>query len=93
MAINLEVSKDRVLLEVIADEEVTPGGIIITGVHTDMPGKAKIVKVYTGPDSTKSIFKVGDTVLYNKNNKIDILIEGKKYLLTREVDCYCRFKK
>lgn len=88
-AVNVEVSKDRVIIQPIVEENKTAAGIILTTDISNLPGKAVIVKVYDGPMDVKWL-KPGDKVWYNKSNTLEIYFNGEKYLLTREVDIYCK---
>jgi len=91
MAQNLKPLADRVLVEPIEDEEITPGGIVLPETAKEKPQRGKILA--TGPggrdDDGKVIameVKVGDTVLFAKYAGTEIKVEGKKLMILRQSD-------
>jgi len=91
MAISLKPLADRVLVEPIEDEEVTPGGIVLPETAKEKPQRGKILAVGPGgrDEDGKLItmeVKVGETVLFAKYSGTEIKIEGKKRLILRQSD-------
>ena len=83
---NIKPLADRVLIEPIAAEEVTVGGIIIPDTAKEKPLKGVIVAVGQGTKDEEMILKSGDTVLYGKYAGTEIELEGTKYLIMRQSD-------
>jgi chaperonin GroES len=91
MAISLKPLADRVLVEPIEDEEVTPGGIVLPETAKEKPQRGKLLAVGPGgrDEDGKLItmdVKVGDTVLFAKYAGTEIKLEGKKLLILRQSD-------
>jgi chaperonin GroES len=82
---------DRVIVQRIAEEEVTKGGIIIPDSAKEKPQEGKVVAVGTGKvleNGTKLPMdvKVGDKILFGKYAGTEIKIEGEEVLMMREDD-------
>jgi chaperonin GroES len=91
MAISLKPLADRVLVEPIEDEEVTPGGIVLPETAKEKPQRGKVLAVGPGgrDEDGKLItmeVKVGETVLFAKYSGTEIKVEGKKMLILRQSD-------
>ena len=81
---------DRVVLELIKDEEEVKGGIILPAVAKDKSQLAKVVAVGSGdlPDGKKAPMQVkeNDKVLFAKYSGTEIEEKGKKYIVIRQAD-------
>ena len=91
MAISLKPLADRVLVEPIEDEEITPGGIVLPETAKEKPQRGKSLAVGPGgrDEDGKLItmeVKVGETVLFAKYAGTEIKMEGKKRLILRQSD-------
>ena len=91
MAISLKPLADRVLVEPIEDEEITPGGIVLPETAKEKPQRGKVLAVGPGgrDEDGKLItmeVKVGETVLFAKYSGTEIKVEGKKMLISRQSD-------
>ncbi|MGC8880360.1 MAG: co-chaperone GroES [Anaerolineae bacterium] len=91
MSLNLTPLGDRVIVEPLESEEVTPGGIVLPETAKERPQKGKVLAVGPGArdDQGKRIpidVKVGDTVLYGRYSGTEVKIKDKKYLILRESD-------
>ena len=91
MSIKLKPLGNRVVIDPIESEEITPGGIVLPETVKEKPQKGKVLS--TGPgerdEDGKYIpmdVKEGDTVLYAKYAGTEIKVEGKKLLILRESD-------
>ena len=83
--------QDRILVQRLAEEEKTKGGIIIPDTAKEKPAEGKVVSVGNGKlgDDGKRIpleIKKGDKVLFGKYSGTEVTIEGKEYLIMREDD-------
>ena len=88
---NFKPLYDRVLVERIAQEERTSGGIIIPDSAQEKPLQGKVFAVGVGKlNDDGSIrptdIKVGDTVLFGKYAGTEIKIEGSERTILREDD-------
>ncbi|UYN90270.1 MAG: co-chaperone GroES [Anaerolineales bacterium] len=91
MAQNLKPLADRVLVEPIEDEEITPGGIVLPETAKEKPQRGKILAAGPGgrDDDGKVIameVAVGDIVLFAKYAGTEIKVEGKKLMILRQSD-------
>lgn len=82
---------DRVLIERIAAEEKTAGGIIIPDSAQEKPSEGKVVAVGNGikDDSGKVTpldVKAGDKVLFGKWGGSEVKIDGKELIILKESD-------
>lgn len=88
---NLKPLSDRLIVEPIEQEEMTASGIVLPETAKEKPMQGKVLA--TGPgarqeDGSRIALDVslGDTVLYTRYGGTEVKLEGKKYLILREVD-------
>ena len=81
---------DRVLITTAAAEEVTLGGIIIPDSAKEKPLKGTVTAVGNGTKDEEMVVKVGDTVLYGRDDgaphhkpPVAYRHQGKPYMLGR----------
>lgn len=82
---------DRVIIERLEEERMSPGGIVIPDNAAEKPAKGKVVAVGNGKvlddGSTRALdLKVGDTVLFGKYSGTEVKVDGKDLLVMREDD-------
>ena len=77
---------DRVLIEPVAAEEVTVGGIIIPDTAKEKPLRGTVKAVGNGTKDEAMVVKEGDTVLYGKYAGTELEVDGVKYLMMRQSD-------
>ena len=82
---------DRILVKLLAQEEKSPGGIILPDTAKEKPQEGKVVAVGKGrllEDGTVKPLevKVGDTVLFAKYSGAEVKHEDKEFLILREDD-------
>ena len=83
--------QDRVLVERMADETKTAGGIIIPDNNKEKPQEGRIVAVGSGyrreDGSVRPLdVKEGDTILFGKYSGTEVKVESKEYLIMKEDD-------
>ena len=88
---SLRPLSDRILVERVAEDEKTKGGIIIPDTAKEKPAEGKIVatgKGRMGEDGKLLAMdvKVGDRVLFSKYGGTDIKIDGGDYVIMRQDD-------
>lgn len=91
MSLNLRPLGDRVVVEPMEQEEVTPSGIVLPETAKEKPQKGKILAVGPGArdDEGKRIamdVNMGDTVLFAKYAGTEIKLDGRKLLILKESD-------
>ncbi len=82
---------ERVLIELVKEEEVSKGGIIIPDSAKEKPQEGKVIAVGTGKlDENGKILpfnvKKGDLVLMPKYGGTEVKIDDKEYQIVREDD-------
>lgn len=84
--ISLQPLADRVIVEPDPKQEQTSGGIIIPGQAQKPPQSGTVVAVGPGMANVDLQVKVGDKVLYPAYGFTEITLDGKSYLMFREMD-------
>lgn len=84
---------DRVLIEPVAAEEVTLGGIIIPDTAKEKPLRGTVKAVGNGTKDEAMVVKEGDTVLYGKYAGTELEVDGVKYLMMRQSDILAILEK
>ena len=82
---------ERVLIELVKEEEVSKGGIIIPDSAKEKPQEGKVIAVGTGKleENGKVVpfnVKKGDLVLMPKYGGTEVKIDDKEYQIVREDD-------
>ena len=82
---------DRVVVQRVAEETKSAGGIIIPGAAQEKPSEGKVVAVGPGArdESGKLVpldVKKGDRVLFGKWGGTEVKIDGKDLLIMKESD-------
>ena len=83
--------QDRILVERVAEETTTKGGIIIPDTAKEKPTEGKVTAVGNGKigEDGKRIaleVKKGDRILFGKYSGTEVKISGEEYLIMREDD-------
>ncbi|MCE3234121.1 MAG: co-chaperone GroES [Vampirovibrio sp.] len=89
--VNIKPLADRVVLEVLSDNEQTAGGIYIPDTAREKPQQGIVLAVGPGRlnDSGKREemqVKVGDKVLFAKYSGTDVKLSGKEVKILSEKD-------
>lgn len=82
---------ERVLVELVKEEEVSKGGIIIPDSAKEKPQEGKVIAVGTGKlDENGKVVpfnvKKGDLVLMPKYGGTEVKVDGNEYQIVREDD-------
>ena len=82
---------DRVVVERVAEDTKSAGGIIIPDTATEKPSEGKVVAVGPGTRNDDGSFnsldvKKGDRVLFGKWGGTEVKIDGKDLLIMKESD-------
>jgi chaperonin GroES len=91
MAINLKPLGDRVVVEPIEQEELTPSGLVLPETAKEKPQRGVVLAA--GPGARDEGGKrlgldvtVGETVLFAKYAGTEFKVDGKKLLILKESD-------
>ncbi|MGF7139543.1 co-chaperone GroES [Roseimarinus sediminis] len=76
----------KILVEPMAAEEKTAGGIIIPDSAKEKPQVGKVVLAGESKKDEPMEVKVGDTVFYGKYAGTELNIDGSDYLLISQTD-------
>jgi chaperonin GroES len=88
---NLKPLGDRLIVQVVEEEEKTASGIVLPDTAKEKPQRGKVVAVGDGKfdddgDRIPVDVSEGDEVLYSKYGGTDIVVEGEDLLVLRESD-------
>jgi len=88
---NLKPLGDRLMVEPIEQEELTPSGIMLPETAKEKPMQGKVLAIGPGArreNGARIAMDVsqGDTVLYAKYAGTEVKIENQKYLILNETD-------
>ncbi len=88
---NVRPLHDRILVQRLAEEEKTAGGLYIPDNAKEKPQQATVVATGKGRilDDGRVVpleVKKGDKVLFSKYSGTELKFEGKEYLMIREED-------
>lgn len=89
---------DRILVEIVEEEEVKKGGIILPDTAKEKPQQGKVIAVGPGRVDDKGNripleVKKGDYILFGKYSGQEIKMEDKEYLIMREDDVLAIIEK
>lgn len=89
--LNVRPMADRVFVKLLAEEEVTAGGVILPDTAKEKPQRGEVVAVGKGRTTdtgevVKPTVKVGDIVLFGKYGGNEVTLEGVEYKIFRESD-------
>lgn len=82
---------DRVVIELVEQEETTASGIVLPESAQEKPQEGRVVAVGSGrvTDSGEKValeVAEGDRIIYSKFAGTEVTFEGKEYLILREND-------
>ncbi len=89
---NLQPLGDRLIVQVLEEEETTVSGIVLPDTAKEKPQRGKVLAVGDGKwdeDGAKRIpldVSEGDEVLYSKYGGTEVKVEGDDLLVLREDD-------
>ncbi|HIE50557.1 MAG TPA: co-chaperone GroES [Armatimonadetes bacterium] len=77
---------DRVVVEVLEEEEKTAGGIVLPETAQQKPQEGKVLavgpgKVLENGQRVPLEVKVGDRIIFSKYGGTEVTLEGKDYLI------------
>ena len=83
----LKPLSDRVVLKMVAAEETTASGIILTGSAKEKPEIAEVVAVGPGEvvdgKTVEMTVKVGDKVITSKYSGTEVKYQGEEFVIVR----------
>jgi chaperonin GroES len=96
--INLNPLDDRIVVEPVAAEETTAGGIVLPDTAKEKPQRGVVLAVGPGKlldsgERGELSVAVGDEVIYGKYYGSDIEIDGREVKILRESDVLAKVVK
>lgn len=86
MTLSIKPLADRVVIEPTPAETKTASGIIIPDTVKEKPQEGTVMAVGPGKPDEPMTLKAGDKVLYGKYAGTELKLDGKDYLIMREID-------
>src|SRR4051812_3370712 len=91
MAINLQPLGDRLIVEVLEEEETTSSGIVLPDTAKEKPQRGRVLAVGPGSRDEDGNFiklelEVDDEVIFSKYGGTEVKVGGEDYLILRESD-------
>ena len=89
---NLKPLGDRLVVQVVDEEETTESGIVLPDTAKEKPQRGKVVAVGDGKWDEEGEKRIpldvgeGDEVLYSKYGGTEITVDGEDVLVLRESD-------
>ncbi len=88
---NLQPLGDRLIVEVLEEEEMTASGIVLPDTAKEKPQRGRVLSVGPGPRDEDGEYirmdvESGDEIIFSKYGGTDIKIGGEDYLILRESD-------
>ena len=88
---NLQPLGDRIIVEVLDEEDVTASGIVLPDTAKEKPQRGKVLSVGPGPrdedgEYVKMDVEEGDEVIFSKYGGTEIKIGVDEVLILRESD-------
>ena len=88
---NLQPLGDRLIVEVIDEEETTSSGIVLPDTAKEKPQRGRVLAVGPGPrdedgEYIKMDLEEDDEIIFSKYGGTEIKIGGDDYLILRESD-------
>jgi chaperonin GroES len=89
---NLKPLGDRLIVQVVDEEETTESGIVLPDTAKEKPQRGKVVAVGDGKWDEEGEKRIpldvgeGDEVLYSKYGGTEITVDGEDVLVLRESD-------
>ncbi len=91
LKVTLKPLDDRVVVEPLESEEVTPGGIVLPDTAKEKPQRGRVIAVGPGKlldngERAPMSVAVGDEVIFGKYSGTEVEIDGKELKILRESD-------
>jgi chaperonin GroES len=88
---NLQPLGDRLIVELLEEEETTASGIVLPDTAREKPQKGKVLAVGPGDRNDQGEYvpmdlAVGDEVIFSKYGGTDVKLGADEYLILREAD-------
>jgi chaperonin GroES len=97
LGMDLKPLGDRLIIEVLEEEEVTVSGIVLPDTAKEKPQRGKVLAVGPGRWEDGQLIPpevaVGDEVVYSKYGGTEVKVGAEEYLILRESDVLAKVEK
>jgi chaperonin GroES len=88
---DLQPLGDRLIVEVLEEEEITSSGIVLPDTAKEKPQRGRVLAVGPGPrdedgEYIKMDLETGDEIIFSKYGGTEVKIGTEDYLILRESD-------
>ena len=88
---NLQPLGDRIIVEILDEEETTASGIVLPDTAKEKPQRGRVLAVGPGPrdedgEYVKMDLDEGDEIIFSKYGGTEIKVGTEDYLILRESD-------
>ena len=88
---NLQPLGDRLIVEVLEEEQITISGIVLPDTAKEKPQRGKVLAVGPGPrdedgEYVRMDVEEGDEIIFSKYGGTEIKVSGDEVLILRESD-------
>ena len=88
---DLQPLGDRLIVEVIEEEEATPTGIVLPDTAKEKPQRGRVLAVGPGPRNEDGEYvpmelSEGDEIVFSKYGGTEVRVRTEEYLILRESD-------
>ena len=94
---NLQPLGDRLIVEVLEEEETTVSGIVLPDTAKEKPQRGKVLAVGPGRYEDGKLVALDvnpdDEVIFSKYGGTEVKVSGEEYLILRESDILAKVEK
>jgi chaperonin GroES len=94
---NLKPLGDRLIIEVLEEEQVTASGIVLPDSAKEKPQRGRVISVGPGRYEDGKLVPVdvveGDEIIFSKYGGTEVKVEGNEYLILRESDVLAKYDR
>ena len=95
---NLQPLGDRLIVEVLEEEETTASGIVLPDTAKEKPQRGRVLAVGPGSRDDNGQFvpmdlAEGDEIVFSKYGGTEVKVEGEDYLILRESDVLAKLDR
>jgi chaperonin GroES len=87
---------DRVIVEVLEEEEVTSSGIVLPDTAKEKPQRGRVLAVGAGRWEDGKLIPIdlseGDEIIYSKYGGTEVKVGADEFLVLRESDVLAKFE-
>jgi chaperonin GroES len=94
---NLTPLGDRLIVEVLEEDQTTASGIVLPDTAQEKPQRGKVLAVGKGRYEDGKLIpldvEIGDEIVFSKYGGTEVKVLGDEYLILRESDVLAKFDR